>query len=241
MSAAAPRQLVFDLPVDAASGAGDFLAGAPNAAAVELVESWPGWAQPNALIVGPPASGKTHLATVWKTRSEGELLSADGLSEATVALFQREDVRTLVVEDIDRGIADERVLFHLLNHARETGRNLLITSRMAPGDLNVSLPDLRSRLRALPVLTISEPDDPLLSAVLVKLFSDRQLNVEPPVISYLIRHMDRSMEAARTLVADIDGLALERQRKVTKAIASEALARFAGVVGAAEAGQDEAK
>ena len=224
MSAGAPQQLVFDLPLDEATGAGDFLVSGSNSAAVDLIQSWPNWPLPSALLVGPPASGKSHLAAVWQARSNARCMMAKDLSEDTVALFQRDDVQALAIEDIDRGIGDQRILFHLLNHARETNRHLLLTSRLAPGDLDIALPDLRSRLRALAMITIAEPDDALLGAVLVKLFSDRQLIVEPAVISYLIRHMDRSMDCARSIVSDIDTLALQRQRKVTRSTAAEALA-----------------
>ena len=224
MTQPAPRQLVLDLPLDEATGAGDFLVSDSNAAAAKLVGSWPDWLQPSAVLVGPAASGKSHLAAVWQLKARAAKVIASDLSDETVALFQRDEVRALTIEDIDRGIGDQRVLFHLLNHARETKRHLLLTSRIAPGDLDIALPDLRSRLRALAMIAIAEPDDALLGAVLVKLFSDRQLNVDPAVISYLIRHMDRSMESARTIVGDIDTLALERQRKVTRATAAEALA-----------------
>lgn len=228
MTDAAPRQLVLELPLGEATGAGDFLISGSNAAAFDLIESWPQWPQASAILVGPPASGKSHLAAVWQARSHAANIPANRLSDDTVALFQSDDVRALIVEDVDRGIADQRILFHLLNHARETKRHMLLTSAVAPGDLDISLPDLRSRLRALAMITIAEPDDALLGAVLVKLFSDRQLNVEPAVISYLIRHMDRSMASARTIVADIDNLALERQRKVSRATAVEALANRSG-------------
>lgn len=223
-----PRQLTLDLPHRAATGAGDFLVSGSNAAAVELIDRWPDWPQPGALLAGPAACGKSHLAAVWQGRTGAPLFAAGTLDDATVTQFQADGVRALVVEDIDRGIADERILFHLLNHGRETGRTVLLTSRRAPGDLEIALPDLRSRLRALAIITIEDPDDALLGAVLVKLFADRQLAVEPPVIGYLLRHLDRSFEAARATVAAIDGLALARQRKVTRAIAAEALAALGG-------------
>ena len=228
MTHVAPRQLLLDLPVVEATGAGDFLISGSNRAAVELIEGWPNWAQPSAMLVGPAASGKSHLASVWRGRSNALIVSASDLNDGTVGLFQQPETRALAVEDIDRGIGDQRVLFHLLNHARETGRFVLVTSAIAPGDLDIALPDLRSRLRALPMISICEPDDGLLGAVLVKQFADRQLSVEPAVISYLIRHMNRSMEDAREIVAAIDTLALVRQRKVTRAMAAEALAGRAG-------------
>jgi chromosomal replication initiation ATPase DnaA len=221
----ASQQLVFDLPLREATGVGDFLVSGSNTAAAELVERWPDWPQPSAMLVGPAASGKSHLAAVWARKSTAHKLDAREIGESAVALFQRDDVRALVVEDIHLGIADQRILFHLLNHARETGRHLLLTSQLAPGDLDVALPDLRSRLRAVAVMTISEPDDALLSAVVIKLFADRQLSVDPTVINYLTMRMERSLAAARTVVSAIDTLALTRQRKVTRATAAEALTR----------------
>lgn len=221
-----PRQLALDLPHDAASGAGDFMIGASNRAAAELVESWPTWPHPAALIAGPPASGKSHLAAVFAARSGAPVVPAGTLTEETVVLFSRPDVVALVVEDIDRGIASDRILFHLLNHARETGRHLLLTSATPPGEMDVALPDLRSRLRALPVIAIAEPDDALLSAVLVKLFADRQLAIEPAVLSHMLRHMDRSFAVARAVVARIDMLALEEQRRVTRPLVGRVLSEF---------------
>jgi chromosomal replication initiation ATPase DnaA len=225
MSAAGqPRQLVFDLPLREATGIGDFLVSSSNEAAVALVDRWPDWPHPSAVLTGPAASGKSHLGAVWQARSAAVTVAGSALSEATVATFRDDAVRALLVEDIDRGIADERILFHLLNHARETSRFILVTSRLAPGDLDVTLPDLRSRLRALPVAAIAGPDEALLGAVLVKLFADRQLVVDPAIVSYLVRHMDRSLEIARAVALAIDALALTRQRKITRALAAEALA-----------------
>jgi chromosomal replication initiation ATPase DnaA len=229
VTASPPRQLIFDLPVGVATGAGDFLTSSSNAAAVELIDSWPDWREPSVVLVGPEASGKSHLAAVWSGRAQARVCQAMSLGEETIAVFQHDDVRALVIEDIDRGVNDQRVLFHLLNYARETKRHMLLTSRTAPGDFEVELPDLRSRLRALAMISIAEPDDALLSAVLVKLCADRQLTVEPTVISYLLRHMDRSFAAASATIANIDAIALARHSKITRAIAAQALARFSEI------------
>lgn len=224
MTADMPRQLAFDLPHRPALGVEDFLVSASNGSAVDLIDRWPHWPHLSVVVVGPPGSGKSHLAHVWRLKSGADVAPAGALADATVTSFQDTSRVALVVEDVDRGIADERVLFHLLNQARETGRSVLLTSRRAPGDIDIKLPDLRSRLRALPVVSIGAPDEGLLTAVLIKLFCDRQLVVEPPTIQHIARHMDRSMEAALAVVAAIDALALVKQRKVTRALAAEALA-----------------
>ena len=130
----------------------------------------------------------------------------------------------LLVENLERGIGSERVLFHLLNAARERQLSLLLTTRTPVAAMIITLPDLSSRLRAVPVATISPPDTTLLRAVLVKHFSDRQLSVEPAVIETIVRRMERSMEMAHAVVAAIDERALAMKRKVTRPLVLEALA-----------------
>ena len=223
MSAAAapPRQLVLDLGYRPALGAEDFMLSPVNAQAIEAIDQWPDWPTAAMFVVGAAQSGKSHLVNVWRLRSQAALIPAASLDESAIALFER--TGALAVEDLDRGIGSETILFHLLNLARERAFSILVTSRLQPGALEVSLPDLGSRLRALPVAMIDEPDEALLGAVLVKLFADRQLQVEPHVIGYIARHIDRSMAAAAALVAAVDARSMARKRAVTRMIAAEVL------------------
>jgi chromosomal replication initiation ATPase DnaA len=219
---ARPEQLVLALPHRQAQEAEDFLVSRSNAAAVALIDQWPAWPNPSVLVSGPAGAGKSHLANVWRLRSRAAVAAARELDESVVPVL--ESRLALVVEDIDRGIASEQTLFHLMNLAREKRGSLLLTSRLAPGEIAITLPDLRSRLRALSPVSIAPPDEGLLKAVLVKLFADRQLTVEPHVVAHLALHMERSMEAATRVVAACDRLSLAMQRKVTRAIAAAALA-----------------
>ncbi|MFN3623185.1 MAG: HdaA/DnaA family protein [Hyphomicrobium sp.] len=219
---ASPRQLVFDLAHRQALGAEDFLVSSSNAAAVEMIDRWPAWPHPASLVAGPQGSGKSHLANVWRLRSGAGIVAAADLDDLIVAGLP--DGGAIVVEDIDRAIADEKVLFHLLNRARESKLSVLITSRTPPGEQEFRVPDLRSRLRALPMVEVQPPDEALLKAVLVKLFDDRQLYVEPQVIDYLSLRMERSMAAASRIVTAVDRLALATHRKVTRPLAAEVLA-----------------
>jgi chromosomal replication initiation ATPase DnaA len=221
-----PEQLPLDLPHRSAFDAQDFLVSVCNEAAVAVIDRWPDWPAPVLAIVGPAGSGKSHLVNVWRTRSIARVSAASALREETISEFQR--ARALAVEDIDRGLANEQALFHILNVAAEQKHSVLLTSRLAPGELEITLPDLRSRLRAAPVVNISTPDEPLLRALLVKLFSDRQLAVEPNVISYLALRIERSAEAAQRAVEVIDRLALASRRKVTRAFVADVLGTLEG-------------
>lgn len=215
----AAGQLVLDLAQRPALGAEDFLISKANSAAAAAVDCWPDWPQASLLVVAPARAGKTHLANVWRLKSGAARLEASSLSEDDIAFT----TGALVVEDLHAGIADERVLFHLLNLVRERKLSMLLTSQIAAGELSVRLPDLRSRLRALPIVMIDNPDPSLLKAVLVKQFADRQLLVEPSVVNYIALHMEQSMQAAAAIVEAVDRAAMSLQRKVTKSLAAEVL------------------
>ena len=227
-------QLAFELPVRQAFGFEDFLVSDANRAAVNLIDQWPAWSHWAAVITGGDKTGKSHLGNVWRLKSGADAIAAGELSEATIALFSK--AGALLVEDLHCGIANDRILFHLLNLAREHRGSILLTSAVPPGGLSIALPDLRSRLRAIPVATILPPDEALLRGVLIKLFADRQLAIDPPVIAYLARHMDRSLGTAYALVERLDRASLERGRAVTRALAIDVLAHL----GSAE-GEDEAQ
>lgn len=219
----APQQLALDLPHRSALGAEDFLVSGSNDAAVAMIDRWPDWPHSVMAVVGPPGSGKSHLVNVWRSRSGADVQEASSFTEDAVSRLSEKGA--IAVENLDRGVADQTALFHILNVAAEHKLSVLLTSRVAPGELDIALPDLRSRLRAAPVFNIAPPDEVLLRTLLVKLFADRQLSVDPQVISYLALRIERSTEAATCAVAEIDGLALASRRKVTKALVAEVLAQ----------------
>lgn len=205
-------------------GVDDFLVSTCNSAAIDLIDAWPDWPQHIHLIEGPAGCGKSHLANVWRLKTGAEIIHSQKLNSTSVADFEFEN--GVILEDLDRAIVDENSLFHLLNLARERGFCVLATSRVPPGRWNMQLPDLISRLRAMPVSPIGAPDDELLSAVLLKHFSDRQLNVEPQVLKFLTTRMVRSMDAARGLVEAIDTAALATGKKITRQFAGDILEQY---------------
>ena len=217
------RQLVLQLPHRQALGRDDFLVTASNSAAVALIDHWPDWPAHAAVIVGPPGSGKTHLVEVWRQRSKAlRVQAADVRVEAAPEILRS---GAAALEDAAPPL-DERGLFHLLNLARQQGSSILLTAQARPEHWKIALPDLLSRLNAIPVLEILPPDDALLRGVLVKLFFDRQIAAAESTISFMLARMPRSLGAARLLVAEIDRRALEERAEVTRPFVAKVLADF---------------
>ena len=216
-------QLTLDLPHRAALGAEDFLVSNCNLAAVKLIDSWPAWQDRVQLLIGPPASGKTHLARVFQALSGAKAIDPDTLDLRLIEIMG--EGTPLVVENADRSAYDEKALFHLLSFAREKRLYLLLTARSAPRSWGRSLPDLASRLNGLPVVEIGAPDEGLLKTVLLKQFADRQLNVDPKVLEFLALNIDRSLAAAAAAVEAVDRVALATGRKISRQLVIEALAR----------------
>jgi chromosomal replication initiation ATPase DnaA len=212
-------QLALSLEHAERFGREDFLEGPSNAAALALVTQWPDWPDRIVMLVGPEGAGKSHLASIWAAVSGAKITAAAALTEADVPHLLV--ARALLVEDLAPGAVDERVLFHLLNLARQEGAFMLITARTPPAGWAVAIPDLASRLRALPAVALLAPDDALLRAVIVKLCADRQLAVDQGLVTYLANRIERSFAAAREAVVRLDQEALRQQRPVTRALAAE--------------------
>jgi chromosomal replication initiation ATPase DnaA len=216
-----PRQLALALGHAESFAREDFLSGQCNAAALALVERWPDWGAQTIALVGPEGSGKSHLAAIWAGAAGARFLAARSL--ATALLPAALATGALVVEDIAAGQFDERALFHLLNLAREERAFVLLTARTAPGAWKLAIPDLASRLKALPVAALTTPDDVLLRGILVKLFADRQLAVDESLVGFLTKRIERSIGAARAVVAELDREAMRQKRPLTRALAAEIL------------------
>ena len=214
-----PRQLALALDHAESFAREDFLSGPSNAAALALIDMWPGWPHRSVILTGPEGSGKSHLAAIWAQAAGARLIAARALEPASVPRALA--TGALVVEDITAGSFDERALFHLVNLAGEEAAFLLLTARQAPAALAVR--DLASRLKALPVVALAPPDDALLRAVLVKLFADRQLAVDESLIGYVATRIERSFAAARACVTRLDEEALRQKRPLTRALAAEIL------------------
>lgn len=212
------HQVVLDFPVKTFLGKEDFFIASSNKAAVTLIESLPAGFHA-ALLYGSKGSGKTHLSHLFseiveeKKNEPAFSMDAKDLNLASVESVLA-GKRFVILENIIP-TPDQEALFHLINGTKNQNGFLLMTSEKPYGQWGLSLPDLVSRMKAVPSAEILEPDDGLMSAVLVKLFSERQLNVPPEVIAYLLKNMERSFAEAIRLVKAADELSLAEKRPIT--------------------------
>ncbi len=187
-----------------------FVVSDSNIAAVQTLDSWPDWRGGALALAGPLGSGKTHLATIWAARVGAAAFPVDG-----VAMVGEGPV---LVEDAEGRLPDE-TLFHLLNLSARPGGGLLLTSRIAPSLWPARLPDLRSRLNALPTARIEEPDDTVLGAMLDKFFFERNIRPSAELLAYLVRRIERSAQSAQSVVARLDEAADATGRRVSRSLA----------------------
>ncbi len=191
------EQLPFDLGHREAFARDDFWVSSCNADAIAWVDKWPAWDMPALVVYGPEGCGKTHLGHVIKRKAEDKIE---------------------IVDDADLLCGDkarEEDLFHRYNRAKENGTYLFLTAKTPPRNWNFTLPDLKSRVLACPAVEVGAPDDQLMAVVLAKLFSDRQIFVSQDVVTFVLSRVERSFQALRALVTDIDRKALSQKRAIT--------------------------
>jgi chromosomal replication initiation ATPase DnaA len=216
-----PRQLTFRWPHSPSFAREDFLPAPSNRDAVSAIDIWPNWAGRMLVLVGPEGAGKSHLGSIWARRAGALTLHGETFDARSIEACAR--ANAVLIDDADRTTQAEALFFHLINTALQHHVWLLLTSRAAPDAWGLQIPDLLSRLRLAPLAKLASPDVELTEAVLFKLFSDRQLHVEPHVVAYIALRIERSLAVARELVAALDHEALRQGRRVTRAMASNAL------------------
>lgn len=209
-------------------GKEDFMVSQCNYEAFQMVERWPDWPFFAVCLYGSEGCGKTHLAHMFSdnvalaTRQPYRIpcLKAKDISVESLKLFDLSPC--LIIENLNEKVNNE-ALFHLYNQYRNEGGYILFTAEKAPARMFFPLPDLQSRLNIIPSIEIGEPDDEMLSALIIKLFADRQAAVSPEIINYILANMQRSFAFARKLVAEIDNISLARKRAISIPIVKEAL------------------
>lgn len=208
-----PDQIPFNLEHDTSYAREDFIVSGCNRLAYALTGAEASWQSHALALIGPKGCGKSHLAACWLDENNAELFTP----EKDIANLQHGSA--ILVEDIDKLLESEGItetdLFHLYNWIKEQQGRLLFTAQHAPSNWPLSLPDMASRAATIEVAEIQKPDDDFLNIILIKLFSDKQLDIKPKVIHYILQRMDRSFEAAQNIVSTLDNAALSKKQKIT--------------------------
>ena len=193
----------LQLPLDLESGdrysRDHFIATTELAATLGVLLHPEQWLSPHLILLGPPGSGKTHMGHIFAAQTQGIFLAAD---ETHMVDLPALHPVSYVVDDADK--ASENLLFHLFNHVQKIGKQLVLLTENQPIAWNVKLPDLNSRLNAMRIITLPEPDEDLLVAILNKLFTQRAISPSPEFIDYIVRRMDRSVSAAQKIVTELE-------------------------------------
>jgi len=213
-----PSQLSLGLESLPAQTRESFVESSSNATAARALDAWPDGVGGAIAIVGPHGSGKSHLLRAWAERTGAVLLEGELAALADLAQLEG---RLVAIDDADH--ADDETLFHLINLAAVEGAGLVLASRESPAAWEVALPDLRSRLNAVRIVKLGEPDDEVLRGVLVRFFEQHAVRPAPELLEYLVRRIERSVPEARAVVRRLVEKASPRHRPITRALAREIL------------------
>lgn len=214
-------QLIMPFAAQRSYHAADFIRGEANAPALAWIERWPDWPYSLLYLHGPGGSGKTHLAHLFAAHARASFIDPARIGQSPADTILTGN-HSWILDSLD-DVPDEAALAQLINHARARGDYLLITARDAAATRAFRLPDLSSRLRALPAISIDTPDDALLTGVLAKSFADLQLRIAPEVLNYAVTQLERNYTAIQQFAARMDYLSLTRGRAITIPLVREAL------------------
>jgi len=200
-------QLLLKFPSQQAYKKEDFYVSPSNQEAYDFINSWPKWIKQIINIFGPSGSGKSHLASILQSKTSCLKIECNEIKDNTFFLFKTKEA--LIIENLDEKIS-EKLLFSLWNIALQDNKYLLITSKQPINLYKFKLKDLVSRISGCMVIGINLPTDDLISVILAKNFSDKQINVEKKHIDYILKRIDRSYEKISQFILTLDKYSLKK-------------------------------
>ena len=201
------NQLILKFPSHQAYKKEDFYVSPSNQEAYDFINSWPKWIKRTVNIFGPSGSGKSHLASILKSKISSLQIEANNLNDETFFKFKTKEV--LIIENLNASVS-ENLLFSLWNVALQDNKYLLITSTKPISSFKFKLRDLISRVTSSLIIGINLPSDDLISVILAKNFSDKQIKVEKKHIDYIIKRIDRSYEKISQFILTLDKYSLKK-------------------------------
>jgi len=213
-------QLILKFPTNNVYLKEDFYVSPSNREAYEFISSWPRWIKRIANIFGPTGSGKTHLTSILKNKTSSLKIESDELNDKIFFEFKIKEA--LIIENLNENVS-ENLLFSLWNVALQDNKYLLITSTKPISAYKFKLPDLKSRASSSMIMGINLPSDDLISVILAKNFSDKQIKVEKKHIDYIIKRIDRSYEKISQFISILDKYSLKKGNPFSLKLIKEVL------------------
>tara|TARA_B100000029_G_scaffold410095_1_gene411882 strand:- start:658 stop:1317 length:660 start_codon:yes stop_codon:yes gene_type:complete len=213
-------QLIFKFPNSRAYYKEDFYVSDSNQEAYDFIDSWPKWIKKIINIYGPRGSGKTHLASLLKNKTSVLEVQSDQLNDKIFFDFKTKEV--LIIENLKNNVS-EKLVYSIWNTTMQDNKYLLITSEKPINQLKFKLPDLKSRINDIITIGIKLPGDDLISVILAKNFSDKQIQVEKKHIDYIIKRIDRSYEKISQFVLTLDKYSLKKGSSFSLKLIKEVL------------------
>ena len=200
-------QLILKFPAYKAYKKEDFYVSPSNQEAYDFINSWPKWIKRIVNIFGPSGSGKSHLASILKSKTSCLQVNSDELNEKIFLKFKTKEA--LIIENVDEKVP-EKLLFTIWNIALQDNKYLMITSKKSISSYKFKLKDLVSRTKSSLAIGINLPSDDLISVIIAKNFSDKQIIVEKKHIDYIIKRIDRSYEKISQFILTLDKYSLKK-------------------------------
>ena len=200
-------QLILEFPLHKAYKKEDFYVSPSNQQAYDFINSWPRWIKRTVNIFGPSGSGKSHLASILKNKTSCLQVNSNELNENIFIKYKTKEA--LIIENLDEKIS-ENLLFAFWNIALQDNKYLMITSKKSIVSYKFKLKDLASRINSSLIIGIKLPSDDLISVILAKNFSDKQIKVEKKHIEYIIKRIDRSYEKISQFILILDKYSLKK-------------------------------
>jgi chromosomal replication initiation ATPase DnaA len=216
-------QIVFKFPDKSFYYEEDFCIGENNYEAYKLIKEWPNWTFKGINIYGPKKSGKSYLTKIFSDKTDSKVFEGRNINKDNLKLILNQKV--LIIEDIE-AFNDEVLFQTILNDFISKNKFIYLTSSKLAGSISFKLKDLISRLNSLAAVVITNPSDDLFSQILTKMLSDKQINITPKEVNFILKNIERSYDAASKFVKNLDELSLLYKKKINKKIIKQALANI---------------
>ena len=205
-------QLVFKFPFKTKYYEQDYYVSSNNFSAYRLIESWPNWPDKWVNIFGPTGCGKTHLSNILKKKINSvEILNAENITDKTISKFEK--LNCLIIDNYEKNI-DEKTFYSILNSSKQLDTYVVVNSSIPIKAIKFDLKDLRSRAKSFVNLGIELPTDDLLTVIISKFFSDKQIELNPKISEYIIKNTERSYEKVFKCIKEIDDLSLSSGKSI---------------------------